>query len=125
MALNKKQKDFISYYLTNGYNTTQAYYSAYNCTYETALKNAYKTFHNPEVKAEIQRLQAEHYETLNINAYRIAEELADMAFAEKGDEDYTANIKLKALDLLQKQLGLQTQKVEADISTDINIVIEE
>ena len=48
-----------------------------------------------------------------------------MAFAEKGDEDYTANIKLKALDLLQKQLGLQTQKVEADISTDINIVIEE
>ena len=48
-----------------------------------------------------------------------------MAFAAKGDADYSASIKIKALDLLQKQLGLQTQKVEADVNTDIIINIGE
>ena len=125
MALSKKQKDFISHYLTNGYNATQAYLASHNCSYETAHKNAYKLYNNPEVKAEIKQIQEQHYETLNINAYRIAEELAEMAFAAKGDADYSASIKIKALDLLQKQLGLQTQKVEADVNTDIIINIGE
>lgn len=125
MALNKKQLDFIAFYLNNGYNATQAYLAAYDCTYETAAKNAYKTYNNPEVKEEIKRRQQEHYEMLNISAERIAEELASMAFAAKGDKDYSGSVKLKALDLLQKQLGLQTQKVEAEINTDININIEE
>ena len=125
MALNKKQKDFIANYLTNGYNATQAYISAYGSSHEVATKNAYKVFNNPEVKAEINERQAQIYASLNINAERIAIELAEMAFAVKGDEDYCATVKLKALDLLQKQLGLQHQKIEADVHTDINIVIEE
>lgn len=122
MSLSKKQKDFVANYLTNGYNSTKAYFEAYNCTYETALKNAYKTFNSPEVKAEIRKQQLEHYETLSINAERIAEELANMAFAAKGDAEYTASVKLKALDLLQKQLGLQHQKIEAQ--AEINNTIE-
>lgn len=125
MALNKKQEEFIAHYLSNGYNATQAYLASHNCSHETAQKNAYKTFNNPEVKAEIKRRQAEHFETLNISAERIAEELAAMAFACKGDKDYNGSVKLKALDLLQKQLGLQTQKVEADLHTDIVLNIEE
>lgn len=43
-----------------------------------------------------------------------------MAFSETSAE----NIKLKAIDLLQKQLGLQTQKINADVSTNIEIKIE-
>lgn len=53
------------------------------------------------------------------------EELTTIAFAAKGDKDYNANAKLKALDLLQKQLGLQTQKIQADVNTDIVINIGE
>jgi phage terminase small subunit len=125
MALTKKQEEFIAVYLSNGYNATQAYLATHDCSYETASKNSYKLYNNPEVKEEIKRRQKEHYETLNISAERIAEELASMAFAAKGDKDYSGSVKLKALDLLQKQLGLQTQKIEADLNTDINITIEE
>lgn len=125
MALNKRQEEFINQYLANGYNATQAYLAAYECSYETAQSSAYRVFNHPEVNAEIKRRQQEHYAMLNISAERIAEELAAMAFAAKGDKDYSGSVKLKALDLLQKQLGLQTQRVEADINTDINITIED
>ena len=47
------------------------------------------------------------------------------AFSEKGDDYYNASSQLKALDLLQKQLGVQHQKIEADLHTDIVINIEE
>lgn len=47
-----------------------------------------------------------------------------MAFAEKGDEDYPANIKVRALDLLQKQLGLQSQKIEANVNQETTIVVD-
>ena len=39
------------------------------------------------------------------------------------DRNTPQNIKLKALDLLQKQAGLQTQKVQADIDKNIKINI--
>jgi hypothetical protein len=53
-------------------------------------------------------------------------ELAEMAVAEKGDEDYSASIKLKALDLLQKQLGLQQQKIDAKVDkTVIKVSVED
>lgn len=125
MALTAKQHEFILQYLNNGYNATKAYEAAYESDYITANKNAYRVLNNPEVKRQIQEQQDKHYRSLEINAEHIAEELAAMAFAEKGDKDYSASVKLKALDLLQKQLGLQRQKVEADVNTDINITITE
>lgn len=125
MALTAKQHEFILQYLSNGYNATKAYEAAYESDYITANKNAYRVLNNPEVKRQIQEQQDKHYRSLEINAEHIAEELAAMAFAEKGDKDYSASVKLKALDLLQKQLGLQRQKVEADVNTDINITITE
>lgn len=92
---------------------------------ETAKKISYKVLKREHVKEYINRLQSEAYEAAFINAERVALKLAEIAFAEKGDEDYAASAQLKALDLLQKQLGLQTHKIEADVSTDINITIEE
>ena len=47
-----------------------------------------------------------------IDANRWASEVADIAFANKGDEIYTSADKLKALQMLQKYLGLDVQKVE-------------
>lgn len=125
MALTGKQREFVHQYLSNGYNATKAYYEAYDTDMVNANKNGSSLLKNPAVKAEIKRLQADRYEAMDITAEHIAQELADMAFAQKGDKEYSANVKLKALDLLQKQLGLQRQKVEADVNTEININIEE
>ena len=50
-----------------------------------------------------------------------------MCFAAKDDEYYTPNIQLKALDLLQKQLGVQKQQIKAEVdnAVTINVGIEE
>ena len=86
---------------------------AYPNSCENSLRsNPYQLLQNPKVKVYIRELQTERFEALNISADRIAVKLAEIAFADKKDEDYNATAQLKALYLLQKQLGLQNQKVE-------------
>lgn len=125
-GLTNKEKAFCEEYIANGCNASRAYFKAYNCaTIENARKEYCKVLKRPRVKEYIQKLQREAYENAYINAERIALKLAEIAFAEKDDEDYGASAQLKALDLLQKQLGLQSQKIEADVNTEININIGE
>lgn len=125
MALTKKEQAFCEEYVRNGGNASRAYYFAYDTTLENARKAYCKTFKKPEVKEYITALQKEAFAAACISAERVALKLADIAFADKEDEIYTAPSQLKALDLLQKQLGLQHQKLEADVNTSINITIEE
>ena len=123
MALTKKERTFCEEYVRNGCNASRAYYFAYDTTPENARKIYCKTFRKPEVKEYIAYLLKESLEAACINAERVALKLGDIAFAEKGDEVYTISAQLKALELLQKQLGLQSQKIEADVKTDIVINI--
>lgn len=125
MALTKKEKAFCEEYIANGYNATQAYQKAYNSTYETAQKHGYRVPKRPEAKEYIAELQREAFAAACISAERVALKLADIAFSDKDDEHYNATAQLKALDLLQKQLGLQKQHIDADLHTDITINIEE
>lgn len=124
-GLTQKERAFCEEYVNNGCNATRAYMVAYDCDHRNANKDAYRMFKRDRVKDYIAQLQKESYEAAFITAERVALKLADIAFANKGDEYYDAKAQLKALDLIQKQLGLQTQKIEADVNTDINIVIEE
>ena len=124
LALTKKEKTFCENYVTNGGNASRAYEDAYECTIEDARKRYCKTFRKPEVREYITALQKEAFDAACISAERVALRLADIAFADKADEVYSVSFQLKALDLLQKQLGLQHQKVEAEINTDIVINIE-
>lgn len=124
MALTKKEKAFCEEYVANGGNASRAYCLVYGCCIEDARKRYCKTFRKPEVKEYIRELQKVAFDNACITAERVALKLADVAFADKEDEHYTVSSQLKALDLLQKQLGLQHQKIEADVSTDINIIIE-
>lgn len=124
-TLTKKEKAFCEEFVANGGNASRAYFAAYDTTMENARKAYCKVFRKPEVKAYIKALQQVEFEAACITAERVGLKLADIAFAAKDDEHYNATAQLKALDLLQKQLGLQTQKLEADVKTDINIVIEE
>lgn len=123
-GLTARQKMFCEEYIANGYKPLPAYFKAYgekphnpNPTYP------YDLLRFPQVKAYIKRRREEIYESLNIDAIRIAQELADMAFAAKEDEIYIPTVKLKALELLSKNLGLQTQRIEN--SSVIEVTLED
>lgn len=113
--MTSQQRQFCENYLANGFNATKAYFDAFPAADKNNPKPSYpfQLLKKPEIKEYIDSRKKEIYESLNIDAERIAQELADMAFAEKGDEIYSANVKLKALELLQKQFGLQNQKIES------------
>lgn len=125
MALTKKEKAFCEEYIENGYNASRAYQKVYECSIEDARKRYCKTFRKAEVKEYIAALQKEAFAAASISAERVALKLSDIAFADKEDDIYTVTAQLKALDLLQKQLGLQKQTIEADVALDTVIKITE
>jgi phage terminase small subunit len=122
--LTAKEKKFAEEYVRNSGNATQAYLFAYECSYDTAHKEGWRVLKRDGVKEYVTALQKEAFNAACINAERVALKLAEIAFADKEDEAYGPSSQLKALDLLQKQLGLQHQKIDADINTDIIINIE-
>jgi phage terminase small subunit len=124
-SLTKKEKAFCEEYVINGGSATAAYLKAYECEYTTANSAGWKMLKRDGIRDYIASLQKEAFEAACISAERVALRLADIAFANKEDEHYTISAQIKALELLQKQLGLQQQKIEADLKTDIVINIEE
>lgn len=122
-TLTKKEKDFCDGYIKWG-SATKAYLEAYGCEYDTANAQGYKMLKKPHIREYITTLQKEAFAEAFITAERVALKLSDIAFADKEDEIYNINAQLKALDLLQKQLGLQKQQLEADVRSEININIE-
>ena len=122
--LTNKQIAFCEEYVANGYNAIEAYRVAYPNSCDNSLRsNPYQLLQNPKVKVYIRNLQKERFDALNISADRIAVKLAEIAFADKKDEDYIVSAQLKALDLLQKQLGLQNQKIEMNGEQKIVLTI--
>ena len=125
MALTEKNKLFIEEYVMQGYKgQADAWVKIYpDSTKESARRSAQRLLAKPEAKEYMRGLQKERFERLNVTAERIAEKLADMAFAGKEDDIYTPAIQQKALDLLQKQLGLQKQNINADVKQAVTIKI--
>jgi len=119
--LTPKQMRFAEEYVANGYKPVDAYLAAYDCSLECAKSQSYGMAKRDDVQAYIQHLQKDRIKAMNISADRVLEELSHMAFAEKGDKDYNAAIKIKAMDLLQKQMGLQKQNINANVNQDVNI----
>lgn len=126
--MTAKEKAFAEEYVVNGYNATQAYLKAYDTgNYNTAKCEGHRVLKKPHVFKYVSELQKAQFEAACVTAERIGIKLAEIAFAEKGDQDYNAAAQLKAIDLLQKQLGLQKtkQEIEANVNQDIVINIEE
>ena len=122
MALTAKQKLFCENYVSNGYKLVQAYMDAFGASYEVANAEQWKLMKKEPIKAYITELQHERFEALHMNADRIAQQLTQIAT----DPEASRSEQMKALELIQKQMGLQTQKVEADIKTTvINVGIED
>ena len=121
--LTAKQELFVQEYLANGMKLSQAYMAAYpNANEKTANKGSWKLMQMQSVKDRIRELQHERFEALGINADSIATQLKEIAMA----EDASYSERMKALDLLQRQMGLQTQKVDASVKqTVISIGVDE
>ena len=127
MALTFKQKLFCEEYVAAGYkDQIKCYMRAFpDASPETANAESWKLLKREPIRAYIREIQKERFDALNVSAERIAQELAKMAFAEI-DDDNTAASKARALELLQKQLGLQTQRVDAKVEVNnITVDIEE
>ena len=120
MALNTQQEMFCREFIACKYNGGKAYEKVYATkNNNSARAGAVRLMKMPEIKERINQLEKEIFEENHITPEHIANELSEMAFG----EDTPQNIKLKALDLLQKQTGLQTQKVQADLNNNIHINI--
>lgn len=116
------QRRFLEEYIKD-YNGARAYMRAQpNVDYDNAKVTAYVILKKPEAHAYLDQLEKEKFQELRINAEHIATELAKIAFM---DDEASKKDKMKAIELLQKQLGLQSQKIQADVSTNINIEIGE
>ena len=121
-VLTAIQRRFLEEYIKD-YNGTRAYMRACpNVDYETAKATACHIMKKPEAHEYLDQLEGEKFKELRINAEHIATELAKIAFM---DDTASQKDKMKAIELLQKQLGLQQQKITADVSTNITIDIGE
>lgn len=125
MALNEKQKKMVDEYIANGFHLKEAYMKVYGVSNRNGISYPYQMIKLPEVQAYLQQRRNEIYDSLQIDAKRIATELAEIAFAPKGDEHYTAQMKIQALNTLSKNLGLQTQKVESKDVIEVAIVADD
>lgn len=123
--LTEKEVAFCECYVFEGLSATKAYQKVYGCAYNSASANSVKVMKKDAVREYIESLQKEAFKASCLTAEKVALKLSEIAFAEKGDEDYNATAQLKALDLLQKQMGLQKQHIEQEIKTNINITVEE
>lgn len=128
MALTFKQKLFCEEYVAAGYkDQIKCYMRAFpDASPETANAKSWALLKREDILGYIRSLQKERFDALNVSAERIALKLSQMAFADKDDEVYTPAVQQKALELLQKQLGLQTQRVDAKVEVNnITVDIEE
>ena len=120
--MTEKQKLFAETYLANGYNALNAYYEAFP---EKVKKNKkpsypYTLLKEPEIANYIKTRREEIYESLNIDATRVMSEIADIAFEPLNEKN--VNSKLKALELLSKNLSLQTVKTESKDVIEVSLV---
>lgn len=117
--LTEKQKRFCEEYIANGFNVQRAYMAAYNKEQNNHASYPYELIAKPHVKEYIEARRKEIYDSLNIDAMRVIQELAEMAFASKDDKVYVPTIKLRALEQLSKNLGLQNKVIEADATIEV------
>ena len=118
--MTEKQKLFAENYLANGFNAREAYYSAFGENGNKQPSYPYTLLKNKEISDYIQKRREEIYNSLNIDATRVMQEIADIAFEPRNEKNVAS--KLKALELLSKNLSLQTQKIESKDIIEVSLV---
>lgn len=122
-GLTELQRKFCQEYIKD-YNGTQAYLRAKGpqdkpISVDCARTYACRTLKLKEVLDYIHKLQKEAFAAQCVNFERIADELSKIAF----DPNSTKKDKMQALALLQKQMGLDKQVIQADVNQTVEIVV--
>lgn len=123
--LTQKQKNFCENYIANGFNALKAYNDAFPTKDGKPRKHKpsypYTLLKNPEIKEYIKQRREEIYDSLNIDSMRVAQALAEIGFAEKEDTVYNTVNKIRALEILTKILGMQTQRIESQETIEVTL----
>ena len=107
-TLTPKQRKFVEEYVKD-YNAIKAYMRAYpDAAEKTARRNQYKYLKKPEILEYLHQLQEEAVRQAGIGPAKILKKLDDII----SDPTSTKAEQMKAMELMSKNLGLQTQKVE-------------
>ena len=116
--MTDRQKLFAERYLANGFNAKEAYEVAFGAVDNKKPSYPYRLLKKPEIKEYIQSRREEIYDSLNIDAIKVMTEIAGIAF----EDTDNLQAKLRALELLSKNLGLQTQKLETKEVIEVSLV---
>jgi len=115
--LTFKQKLFVKYYMTNGYNATKAYMSAYpDSSYDAAQSSSSDLLSNPMIKDYIIKEQEEIADVLLLTKEKVIRDLMDIIKSSKDDAKQKHNAN-KAIDTLNKMVGFNDVR-RIDITTD-------
>jgi len=111
MALTKKQKTFIDEYLID-LNATQAAIRA-GYSPDSARQSGCDNMNNPYIRAHIDKAMAERSKRTGVNADRVIQELAKMAFINAVDVINTEDATLKDGALPEDTAAIQSVKVKS------------
>lgn len=122
--LTEKEELFAKAYVANNFNAAKAHRIAYaESSTASARTNAGRVRDKAHVRARIDELIEAELGDLDTLAKKTLYKLFTIAFSEREDEHYNAQAQLKALDLIQKQLGTNIQKVQAEVKGETEVVI--
>ena len=124
MKLKPKELEFLYAYIKHDFNAAAAYREVFPENSESTAKYApYRILKRPHVKEALRGLVSEILGDQEVLANRALLKLEEIAFSDKRDEYYAAGAQLKAIELIQKQLGVQTQNIKADVKGETQVVI--
>ena len=122
MMLTPKQEKFVQN-VVNGMSQVDAYknaYSAKNMSDNAIYREASLLMRNPKVSQRYKELGDMTQNEAIMSAQQRLEWLTGVI---KSEEAYTSD-KLRAVDIMNKMQGEYVQKIQAEVSTAININVE-
>jgi len=120
--LTEKQEKFARA-IVEGMNQADAYRSAYstkNMSDKTIHEAASRLVADSKVSARLGELRGQ----LTKQTIMTAQERLEWLTERIADEEVDINAKLKAIDIMNKMQGEYVQKVEANVTNEVNINIE-
>ena len=120
--LTAKQEKFVQN-LINGMNQADAYRNAYSCNNmsdSTIWSNASRLAADSKVSARLSELRDRLAKPSIMTAQKRLEWLTEIINSEKEN----TGDKLRAIDLMNKMQGEYVQKIEAEVTKEVNINIE-
>ena len=127
--LTAKQEKFVRN-LVQGMSQREAYknsYDAENMSDKVIDNEASKLFNSHEISMRYKELQNRLDKHTIMTAQERLEYLTEIIQGLQLDNDNAPadlNIKLKAIDIMNKMQGEYVQKIEADVNSEVNITIE-